>query len=52
MVCCLFGHKETPASIAAELGKVIEHLIQESGVDVNCPSLCGQHKKGIPLQDN
>ena len=19
---------------------------------VNCPSLCGQHKKGIPLQDN
>lgn len=33
MVCCLFGHKETPASIAAELGKVIEHLIQERGVD-------------------
>ena len=33
MVCCLFGHKETPASIAAELGKVIDHLIQERGVD-------------------
>ena len=33
MVCCLFGHKETPASVAAELGKVIDHLIQERGVD-------------------
>ena len=33
MVCCLLGHKETPASVAAELGKVIDHLIQERGVD-------------------
>lgn len=33
MVCCLFGHKETPASVAAELGKVIDHLIQERNVD-------------------
>ena len=33
MVCCLFGHKETPASVAAELGKGIDHLIQERGVD-------------------
>lgn len=33
MVCCFFGHKETPASIAAELGKVIDYLIRERNVD-------------------
>lgn len=33
MVCCFFGHKDTPASIAHALETVIEYLIQERDVD-------------------
>ncbi len=31
---------------------IFEKCRKRGMVHVNCLSLCGQHKKGIPLQDN
>lgn len=33
MVCCFFGHKDTPASIAPSLETVVEYIIRERNAD-------------------
>ena len=32
-ICCFFGHKDTPDSVADDLRRAIEHLIIEHGVE-------------------
>ena len=32
-ICCFFGHKDTPDSVADDLPRAIEHLIIEHGVE-------------------
>jgi len=33
MVCCLFGHKDTPSSIIPELEEIIRYVIEHEAVD-------------------
>lgn len=49
MVCCFFGHKDTPASITHALETVIEYLMQERDVD---EFLVGNHGNFWELWQN